>query len=185
VLVSATPFRMPARDQAFLSWAGLRGAVPIVLTTIPLSTGFPAASKVFDTTFVLVAVFTLVQTPLLAPLARLLRIDVPIGARDLTVEAAPLDDIYADLLQVQITERSRLHNLEIWELRLPTGAGVTLVVRDGRAFVPEPTAVLLHGDTLLVVTTREVRAATEERLQVVSAGGRLARFLGPPGRAAD
>jgi cell volume regulation protein A len=179
VLVCATPFRVPLRRQTFLAWAGLRGAVPIVLTTIPLSTGLPGATKVFDTVFVLVVVCTLLQAPVLAPLARRLGIDQPIGARELGVEAAPLDDIYADLLEVQITSRSRLHNVEVWELRLPAGAAVTLVVREQHAFVPKDDTVLRRGDTLLVVTTRADRHATEERLQAVSDGGRLARFTGP------
>ena len=53
VLVSMTPLRMPWRHQAFLSWAGLRGAVPIVLATIPLSEGVPGAEDIFDIVFVM------------------------------------------------------------------------------------------------------------------------------------
>ena len=47
-MVCATPFLVRWRDQAFLSWAGLRGAVPIVLATIPLSEGVPGARVLFD-----------------------------------------------------------------------------------------------------------------------------------------
>jgi cell volume regulation protein A len=96
----------------------------------------------------------------------------------LTVEAAPLDELYADLLQVNVSGRSRLHNVEMWELRLPAGAAVTLVVREGRAFVPDMHTVLRRGDDLLVVTTRADRAGTEQRLQAISRGGRLAKFTG-------
>ena len=52
VLVSLTPFRIPLRDQAFLSWAGLRGAVPIVLATVPATLGTPNAERIFDLVFV-------------------------------------------------------------------------------------------------------------------------------------
>ena len=65
VLVSMTPFRMPWRDQAFLSWAGLRGAVPVVLATVPLTVGAPDVDWIFDLVFVLVVIFTLVQAPTL------------------------------------------------------------------------------------------------------------------------
>ena len=52
--------------------------------------------------------------------------------RDLEVEAAPLERIAADLLQVNITRKSRLHGVEVGELRLPVGVSVSLIVRDGQ-----------------------------------------------------
>ncbi len=98
--------------------------------------------------------------------------------RDLDVEAAPLERIAADLLQVNITGRSRLHGVEVGELRLPAGASVSLLVRDGHTLVPDQRTVLRHGDDMLVVTPRKSREATEERLRAVSGRGRLADWLG-------
>ena len=89
-----------------------------------------------------------------------------------------MDRIAADMLQVNISPRSRLHGVEIGELRLPPGASVALIVREGETIVPERRTVLRHGDDLLVVTPRKLREATEERLRRVSAGGRLAQWLG-------
>jgi potassium/hydrogen antiporter len=65
VIASTLPLRVPWRQQAFLSWAGLRGAVPIVLATIPVSAHLPGATYLFDLVFVVVVVFTLVQGPTL------------------------------------------------------------------------------------------------------------------------
>ena len=62
------------------------------------------------------------------------------------------------------------------ELRLPTGASVTLIVRDGETLVPSGRTVLRHGDDLLVVAPRRVREETEDRLRTVSRSGRLARW---------
>ncbi len=62
----------------------------------------------------------------------------------------------------------------MFELRLPAGAHVTLVVRDGEAFVPAASTVLRHGDDLLVVTTAAARARAERRIRQVSRYGRLA-----------
>ena len=98
--------------------------------------------------------------------------------RDLEVEAAPLERIAADLLQINITRRSRLHGVEVGELRLPVGASVSLLVRDGRTLVPDQRTVLRRGDDMLVVTPRKVREATEHRLRAVSLRGRLADWLG-------
>ena len=74
VIVSTLPLRVPWRQEAFLSWAGLRGAVPIVLATIPISARLPGATKLFDLVFVVVVVFTLLQGPTLPWVARRLKV---------------------------------------------------------------------------------------------------------------
>jgi cell volume regulation protein A len=187
VLASAVWFRVRWAEQVFVSWAGLRGAVPIILATIPLTAGVPEARSFFDTVFVLVLVYTLVQGTTLAPLARLLRLSSDSEPRDLELDAAPLGDLDADLLQVRIPASSRMHGVLVRELRLPDGAVVSLLVRAGRGMVPGPDTRLRRGDQLLVVTTAPARAATERRLQAVSRAGRLASWLGegrPPARRA-
>ena len=178
VVLSALPFRMPWREQAFLSWAGLRGAVPIVLATIPVTEGLAGAERVIDIVFVLVVVLTLVQAPTLPRVGRLLGVVEPGQAREMEVESAPLDDLRADLLRVRVTPGSRLHGVYVEELRLPRGAQVTLIVRDGRSLVPGPHTHLLRGDSVLVVAPSDVRTAAEDRLRAVARGGKLAGWLG-------
>ena len=182
VAVSAVLQPMKGRELAFLSWAGLRGAVPIVLATIPLAEGIDGATQLFDIVFVFVVVFTLLTGPTLPLVAKVLRVARRSEPRDLDVEAAPLERIAADLLQVTISPKSLMHGVEVGELRLPTGASVALIVRDGKILVPERRTVLRHGDDVLVVTPRKDRDATERRLRAVSVGGRLAQWLGkaPP-----
>lgn len=166
------------RELAFVSWAGLRGAVPIVLTTIPLAKGVEQSEELFDIVFVMVVIFTLLTGPTLPWVARLLGVALKHEPRGLEVEAAPLDRVAADLLQVTITPESKMHGVEVGELRLPRGASVSLVVREGEAVVPELRTVLRHGDEVIVVTPRKLREATEQRLRAVSASGRLAQWLG-------
>jgi cell volume regulation protein A len=178
VLVSAVAQPMRLRELTFISWAGLRGAVPIVLTTIPLAEGVDGAGRLFDVVFVMVVIYTVLTGPTLPLVARWLQVARRSDPRGLEVEAAPLDRIAADLLQVAITPESRMHGVEVGELRLPRGASVSLVIRDGEPVVVDQRMVLRHGDELLVVTTRRVRERTEERLREVSAHGRLAQWLG-------
>jgi potassium/hydrogen antiporter len=178
VLVSAVVQPMPLRELAFISWAGLRGAVPIVLTTIPLAEGVDDSERLFDLVFVLVVVYTLVTGPTLPWVAKVLRVTRRSEPRGLDIEAAPLERIAADLLQVTISPVSKMHGVEIGELRLPAGASVSMIVRDGETLIPERRTVLKHGDDLLVVTPRRQREKTEERLRQVSARGRLAQWLG-------
>jgi potassium/hydrogen antiporter len=181
VIVSTLPLRVPWRQEAFLSWAGLRGAVPIVLATIPISARLPGATKLFDLVFVVVVVFTLLQGPTLPWVARRLKVITPAEPLDIDVEAAPLEAIPADLLQAQIPPGSRLHGVEIAELRLPAEANVALIVRDSRGFVPDPATTLQAGDRLLVVAAAGVRLRTERRLRAVSRAGRLAGWFGEHG----
>jgi cell volume regulation protein A len=178
VAVSALPFRLPWREQAFLSFAALRGAVPVVLATIPLSYDLPGSDELFDLVFVLVVVFTLVQAPPLQRLARRLGVVPSLASRDVELEAAPLERVRADMLQLHVTSDSRLHGVEITELRLPPGASVALVVRYGSSFVPAPTVALRHGDEVLVVAPHGTRDLAEARLQAVSRHGRLAGWRG-------
>lgn len=179
VAVALVPFRVPWREQALLSWAGLRGAVPIILATIPMVSGVEASRKIFNIVFVLVVVYTLVQGPTLPWLARKLRLGGSGDeAADLGIESAPLERLRGHLLSVAIPEKSRMHGVEVNELRLPAGAAVTLVVRDGKSFVPLPTTVLRRGDELLVVATDPVRDQAERRLRAVGQGGKLADWLG-------
>jgi cell volume regulation protein A len=181
VLASVLPFRVPLRQQVFLSWAGLRGAVPIVLTTIPLSAHFPGATRIFDQVFVIVVVFTLLQGPTLPWVARKLGVTAPAEPLEIVVDAAPLDDLHADLLQAQIPDDSKLHGVEIFELRLPAEANIALIVRDGHGLVPGPTTVLRTGDRLLIVVPAAARGRTERRLRAVSRAGKLAHWLGEHG----
>ena len=184
VFACAFTHRLPVREQLFVSWAGLRGAVPIVLTTIPLSQEVSGSQRLFDIVFVMVVIYTLLTGPTLPWVSARLGVAQPQAARDLDVETAPLDRIAADLLQVTITDRSRLHGVEVAELRLPVGVSVSLVVRDGATLVPEPGTVLRHGDDVLLVVPRRLRETTEERLHAVSDRGRLAQWLDGPGSSA-
>ena len=176
VVVSLTPFRVPWRDQAFLSWAGLRGGVPVVLATLPLTAGTPGAPELFDLVFVLVVIFTLVQAPALPWVARRLGVTDSDRARDLEVESTPLAELGADVLQMTVGPTSKLHGVELFELRLPPGAAVTLVVRGGKGFVPSPQTPLRHGDQLLIIATAQTRLAAERRVRQVSKAGRLASW---------
>ncbi|MEV3859569.1 potassium/proton antiporter [Streptomyces sp. NPDC050095] len=184
VFVSLLPFRMPWQEKALMSWAGLRGAVPIILATIPMVTGVTDSRRIFNIVFVLVVVYTLIQGPTLPWLARKLRLGDSSEASDLGIESAPLERLRGHLLSVSVPKSSRMHGVEVGELRLPKGAAVTLVVRDGASFVPGPTTVLRRGDELLVVATDPVRDAAEARLRAVAHGGKLAGWLGASGETA-
>lgn len=179
--LALTPLRVPWREQIFLSWSGLRGAVPIVLALIALTRGFPGAQRLVDVVFVLVVLLTLVQGITLPLVVRRLGLSRPEQGREMGVDSAALDEMDAELLQIRVPRPSRLHGVYLAELRLPTGAVLSLVVRNGEGFTPQSTTRLEEGDQLLVVTTARNRDAVEQRIRAVHRAGRLARWLGETG----
>lgn len=177
VVLSLVGFRVPWREQAFLSWAGLRGAVPIVLATYPIVAGVAGSQRLLHIVFILVVVFTLIQGPSLQPIAHrlgLIRRDI---TRELQVESAPLDVLDAELLTLTVLPQSRLHNVTVLELRLPDPSVITLIIRRGNTFVPQPDTRIEAGDELLIVSTSKTREATERRLRAVSRRGKLAYWF--------
>jgi cell volume regulation protein A len=176
VMSCAAWWRMPFREQTFVGWAGLRGAVPIVLSTIPLANGVESATDLFDIVFVLVVIYTLLQGPTLSWAAEFLGVTEADPTREIEVEAAPLERVSADLLNVLVPVGSRLHGVEVGELRLPKGASLSLIVREEESFVPERTTRIVRGDGLIIVTPRHQRRATEARLRALSRHGRLASW---------
>ena len=164
-----------------MSWAGLRGAVPIVLATIPISAHVPGATRLFDLVFVIVVVCTLLQGPTLPWMARRLKVTAPAEPLESTSRRRRWRRCTPTCCRPQIPPGSRLHGVEIFELRLPAQANIALIVRDGRGFVPEPATTLRAGDRLLIVAAAAVRDRTERRLRAVSRAGKLAGWFGEHG----
>jgi cell volume regulation protein A len=150
--------------------------VPIVLSTIPLANGVKSATDLFDIVFVLVVIYTVLQGPTLSWAAEVLGVTEADSTREIEVEAAPLERVSADLLNVLVPVGSRLHGVEVGELRLPKGASLSLIVREDESFVPERTTRIVRGDGLIIVTPRHQRRATETRLRALSRHGRLASW---------
>jgi NhaP-type Na+/H+ and K+/H+ antiporter len=190
VLIATTGFGISWGEKAFMSWAGLRGAVPIILATVPMTEQVNGASRLFAVVFVIVVAFTLLQGPTLPWFARRCGVTVEGLPTDLDVEAAPLEELNADLLEIWLPPGSQLAGVEIFELRLPPGAQITLVLREilgaegvieHVSFVPDQRTVLHERDKLLVVTTAADRNAAERRLRAVSRRGKLAGWFGEHG----
>lgn len=176
VFASAAWFKVPWREQAFLSWAGLRGAVPIIMATVPLASPLPQAPGLFDLVFVFVVVYTTLQAPSLGWVARKLGVASEGDAVDIEVEVAPLDKIQADFMQIKVPAGSHLHGVAVFELRLPPSTVVSLIIRDGSPFAPGSKDVIRAGDELLVVVPSRLRDKVENRFKQIGRGGRLSNW---------
>jgi len=180
VFVSLTPFRWGIREGIFVSFAGLRGAVPIVFAAIPLGLAVVGAEQVFDATVIVVIVLLVIQTPFLPLLARKLRVTLPTEVVEFDLESAPLDAMNAVVLALDVPEGSGLIGVFISELGLPRGVVVSLIVRDEESFPIDSNSRLRALDRVLVVCPAGVRNATEARLRLVAKDGKLATWIHLP-----
>lgn len=176
VFICLLPFRFSLPEQVLISWAGLRGAVPIVLATIPAAAHLSGAGYLWDIVFVLVVVFTLVQGPTLPWVAKRLTLSGKRHVRDLDMEAAPLDTIDGEVLSVAVPPGSQLSGMHLFELRLPEPTAVVGVVREGVLTRPNADFRIKVDDEMLVITPGRLRETVEDRLEALSQGGRLTRW---------
>lgn len=158
VAAALLPFRFNAREIVFVSWAGLKGAVPIVLATFPLLLGLPGGEAVFDVVFFVVLVSALLQGWTLAPLARLLKIEEP-GAPPpaMSLEITSLRPVHGDIVQYSLTGGARVEGRMIRELALPDGAVVAMIARENRVIPPRGSTRLREGDHVFVVLSPGAR----------------------------
>jgi cell volume regulation protein A len=164
------------REKLFLSWGGLRGAVPIILATIPMYLGLTPrqSNPIFDLTFVAVIILTVLNGPTLPWVARKLGL---VGEPDeLDIEIAPLEQIEAVMVEVSVTADSKLHGVAVRELRLPPNTTVSLIIRGEQMFAPHGRDLIKAGDQVLIVTPTAHRADVEKRLKLIGRAGRLASW---------
>jgi len=176
-VISLVWFRWKPRELAFVSWAGLRGAVPIVLATFAVTAGHPAGRFLFDAAFFVVLVSAVLQGTTVAPLARWLRLDDPEQATRGSVEASFLDRLGGEVLELELTPHAAVLGRQIRNARLPGDARIALLVRAGHAFVPSGSTVLEAGDQLVV--SGEPGAVTLASLETWAHGDGRLPWRGP------
>jgi cell volume regulation protein A len=149
------------RERAFLGWAGLRGAVPIVLATYPLAAGLPESATIFNAVFFVVLASALIQGPTLEPLARALRLTGRRGTFEPPLEVAAVDSLGSGLLEFNVARDSTLAGTHVRELGLPRDSLVAVIVRDGQAVPPRGSTQIEQGDRLYVLSRKESRKRIE------------------------
>jgi potassium/hydrogen antiporter len=153
VVLCLFPFRCAAAEIAFISWVGLRGAVPIFLAIIPVLAGLADAATFFGVTFIIVLTSLIVQGWTVATAARMLDLDVPLAP-----EAARLDiDLPGRLgdentvVGYRVEARSPAASKAVETLPIPPTASVLVVIRDGIAHSAASAPPLAPGDYVLAL----------------------------------
>ena len=167
VLLCLTPFRFSLREQLMVSWAGLRGAVPIVVATYPLIAGASEARTIFNLVFFVVFISVLLQGTSVPLVSRWLRVAGPlVKAFRYPIEYNPTDSARNELVEVPVPDGSSAIGRGLGELALPAGALIVLIRRNDDVLVPRGTTQIESRDTLLVLAEREaldrIRAIVSE-----------------------
>lgn len=151
VFLSLLFFKMPLRSKAFISWVGLRGAVPIVFATYPLIAGADKAGMIFNIVFFISLTSILVQGTTLPLFAKWLKVSEPeekmIGRKP---EIDPSE--VSDLIEITVAEGNAYVGRPVSDAPFPDGARITLLRRGDDHIIVTGGTVLEAGDRLIIAS---------------------------------
>lgn len=156
VFVSLLPFRkMTFKSKTFVSWVGLRGAVPIIFATYPVVENVEGASTIFNIVFFVTILSLLFQgTTVIAAARRFKLVDTDAGEdEDFGVELS--DELPTSLQTITLTEKSLTNGATLSDMKLPAGSLVMMIKRGDHHIVPNGSRKLLPGDKLLIIKEDE------------------------------
>jgi cell volume regulation protein A len=145
-------FKIQNRSKLFISWVGLRGAVPIVFATYPLIAGAEKADMIFNIVFFISLTSVLIQGTTLPYVAKLLHLTLPEDVKQ------PLNQIQVSegdkslLTKVKIPEGCKVIDKPLVEIAIPKNTLIVLIQRAGKYFIPDGSTRLQADDTLYVIS---------------------------------
>ncbi len=153
VFLALAPFRrFTARARLYVSWVGLRGAVPILFATYPLMAGVDHADLLFNVAFLCTILSLLIQGTTVSGMANLLGLSFP--EREAAFRVDMHDDMTSGLTEVEVNESMIVAGNTLQSIALPENTLVMMICRDGSYFVPQGKTELRVGDKLLVISDR-------------------------------
>ena len=147
------PFRTLSRKaRTYISWVGLRGAVPIIFATYPLVDDIEGANIVFNVVFVMTILSLIIQGTTVSSVAELF--GLAFTEKESKFESALQDKVKSAFTEIAVTENMLASGNTLNKVSLPDNTLVVMVCRDGDYFVPKGNAVLQMGDKLLILSDR-------------------------------
>jgi cell volume regulation protein A len=155
VFISLIFFKMKLKRRFYISWVGLRGAVPIVFATYPLLAGIEKANMIFNIVFFISVTSILIQGTTLSIVAKLLKVGLPetqkkLNATDLLLAEHPK----AEMKELLITSDCHAVDKKIVELGFPKNAIIAMIKRDNSYIIPNGLTKIEAQDTLIVLADR-------------------------------
>ena len=159
-VISLLPFRkFSGKARVYVSWVGLRGAVPIIFAIFPITQGVEGAEYIFNVVFLVTIVSLLIQGTTVSAMANWLGLSYE--EPDATFKLTVPDHIRSQFTEIGVTA-SMLHNGDtLKDIHLPGNTLVVIVYRDNKYFVPKGFTQLRPGDKLLVVSDNNEELLTK------------------------
>lgn len=156
VLLALIPFKMPMNARLYISWVGLRGAVPIVFATYPLIAGVEKAGMIFNIVFFISLTSVLIQGTTLGIIAKWLGVSTKEESKELNPTEALMQELPKTLMQefVLIPEL-QLNGKKILELKFPNAAIIAMIKRGNTFITPNGSTEIEDNDTLIVLAENE------------------------------
>ncbi|SHI63125.1 cell volume regulation protein A [Arenibacter nanhaiticus] len=164
VFISLMFFKMKLRRRFYISWVGLRGAVPIVFATYPLLAGIEKADMIFNIVFFISVSSVLIQGTTLSVVAKWLHVAMPEKDKSVSeLESFLSEGPKAAMKEIDISAGCFAANKMIVDLRFPKNAIIAMIKRNGVYITPNGGTVIQENDTLVVLSD------TQEGLDAVNA----------------
>lgn len=152
VFISLLPFRkITFRSRLFVSWVGLRGAVPIIFATYPVIAGIEGSEQIFNIVFFITLLSLIVQGSTISSAASLLHLNEPVSD-EADMFGIEVPEEAGNLAEITLTDDSLLHGDTLKDLQLPSGMLVMMIKREDKFLVPNGKVKLQSGDRLLIIS---------------------------------
>ncbi|MDZ5474481.1 potassium/proton antiporter [Bacillus sp. 31A1R] len=165
VFLSTIKMGFNTKEKIFLSWAGLRGAVPIVLATFPMIAGLENSQIFFNVVFFVVLLSALLQGTSIPYLAGRLGLTGPEKVTPMhTLELVSIGKANAEIIEFIVSADNIIADKKIVDIKLPSSALINAIIRKDQLVTPKGNTVIHEGDILYILTSRESKPKLKEIL---------------------
>lgn len=153
IFICLLPFRkIDIKSKLFVSWVGLRGAVPIIFATYPVIAGIEGSQQLFNIVFFITMLSLIIQGTTISKAAKLLKLDLPAPkeGNDFGIELP--DEVDSKLNDIVLTKEMLKDSNKLKDMKIPQGTLVMLVKRNSEFIIPNGQMELKEGDKLLIIS---------------------------------
>jgi len=166
VFLSTIRMKYTLKEKVFLSWAGLKGAVPIVLATFPLIAGIEGSDMIFNVVFFVVLTSCLIQGSTITSTAKKLHLVGPKKTEPLhSLELISLGKADAEMIEYEMEEDAAIVGKTLLEIPFPEGSLVSAMIRNGQLVTPSGNTIIQPGDFLYILSSRKNKDSVKKLLK--------------------